>query len=307
MTARASLSAAPISTTGNRTWSSSSTVGTIEIASSATTGGKTPSSRPATGSCASPRPMCTAGRTMWSGWSAPPSTDIARFGHYEPISAQSCAVSADVIRFARIGIWAVPVYAATLFAGTITHQPPPQTELAGWSAYVTTNEFLVSHIAFSIFGAVFGAIGAVALGIVLMERGSVKLGLAGLLTGVSANVVGASIFGIAAFAQPAIGRLYLAGNHDLAQNLYYDAAQGTPMVIVAIVFILLLVASFIVFGVGFARLALMPRWAGIGYAVSGPLFAVIGFALDNWIQSVAAVLMTASAAWMVIAMRRQPA
>ena len=213
----------------------------------------------------------------------------------------------NLVRYARVGIWAVPVYAATLFAGTITHQPPPQTDLAGWSAYVTTNEFLVSHIAFSIFGAVFGAIGAVALGIVLMEQGSVKLGLAGLLTGVSANVVGASIFGIAAFAQPAIGRLYLAGNHDLAQNLYYDAAQGTPMVNVAIVFILLLVASFIVFGVGFARLALMPRWAGIGYAVSGPLFAVIGFALDNWIQSVAAVLMTASAAWMVIAMRRQPA
>src|SRR4029077_13654119 len=114
-------------------------------------------------------------------------------------------------------------------------------------------------------------------GIVLMQRGSVKLGLAGLLTGVAANVVGSSIFGIAAFAQPAIGRFYRAGNHDKAQDLYYDAAQGTPMDIVAVVFILLLVSSFIVFGVSFARLALMPRWAGIGYAVSGPLFAIIGF------------------------------
>src|SRR5438034_9597181 len=180
------------------------------------------------------------------------------------------------MRYARIGIWAVPVYAATLLADSITHQSPPQTELGDWSAYVTTNEFLVSHIAFSIFGAVFGAIGAVALGIVLMERGSVKLGLAGLVTGVAANVIGSSIFGIAAFAQPAIGRLYLAGNHDLAQSLYYDAAQGTPMVLVAIVFLVLLVTSFIVFGVGFARLALMPRWAAHGYAPSGRLFAVIG-------------------------------
>jgi hypothetical protein len=58
------------------------------------------------------------------------------------------------------------------------------------------------------------------------------------------------------------------------------------------------------FGVAAARLALMPRWAGIGYAVSGPLFAMIGFALDNWIQSVAAILMTASAVWMVVALRR---
>jgi hypothetical protein len=197
----------------------------------------------------------------------------------------------------------VPVFAATLFAGTITHQPPPQTDLAGWSAFVTTNEFLFSHLVFSIGGAVFGAIGAVSLGIVLIERGSPKLGLWGLLTGVAANVIGSTIFGIAAFAQPAIGRFYLAGHHDLAQSLYYDAAQGIPMDIVAVVFLGLLVAGFIVFGVAFARLALMPRWAGIGYATSGALFAVVGVALDNWIQSVAAGLLTASAVWMVIALR----
>ncbi len=208
-----------------------------------------------------------------------------------------------VLRYARIGLWALPIFAATLFAGTITHQPPPQTDLAGWSSYVTTNEFLFSHIVFSIGGSVFGAIGSVSLGIVLMHRGSMKLGLWGLLTGLSANVIGPSIFGIAAFAQPAIGRFYLAGHRDLAPNLYNDAAQGTPMVIVALVFIVLLVTSFIVFGVAFGRLALMPRMAGIGYAVSGPLFAVLGFALDNWIQSAAAVLMTASAVWMVMALR----
>ena len=212
-------------------------------------------------------------------------------------------MGADIERYARWGLWAVPIFAATLFAGTITHQPPPQTDLGGWSAYVTTNEFLFSHLVFSIGGAVFGAIGSISLGIVLIQRGSRKLGLWGLLTGVAANVIGSSIFGIAAFAQPAIGRFYQTGHHDLAQNLYYDAAQGIPMDIVAVIFLVLLVASFIVFGVAFARLALMPRWAGIGYGVSGPLFAVIGFALDNWIQSVAAVLMTGTALWMVIAFR----
>ncbi len=213
-------------------------------------------------------------------------------------------MSDQILRLARLGVWALPIYAATLFAGTVTHQPPPQTQLADWSRYVTTNEFLIGHIVFSIFGSIFGAIGAVALGTLLIERGSVKLGLAGLLSGLSANVIGTSIFGIAAFAQPAIGRLYLSGQTQTARDVYYDAAQGTPMVVVALVFIVLLVASFIVFGVAFARLELMPRWAGIGYAVSGPLFAVIGFALDNWIQSVAAILMTASAVWMVVALRR---
>ncbi|HEX9364169.1 MAG TPA: hypothetical protein VGA47_10340 [Candidatus Dormibacteraeota bacterium] len=207
------------------------------------------------------------------------------------------------MRYARLGVWALPIYAATLFAATFTHQPPPQTQLADWARFVTTNEFLIGHIVFGIFGSVFGAIGAVCLGILLVERGSVRLGLAGLLTGLSATVIGPSTFGVAAFTQPAIGRLYLSGQPQTAQEMYYDAAQGTPMVIVAIVFILLLVASFVIFGVAFARLPHMPRWAGIGLAVSGPLFAVIGFALDNWIQSVAAILMMASATWMVLALR----
>jgi hypothetical protein len=208
------------------------------------------------------------------------------------------------MRYARVGLWALPIYAATLFFGTLTHQPPPQTDLAGWSRYVTTNEFLISHILFSIFGAAFGAIGSVALGVILIERGSPRLGLAGLLTGVSANVIGAPIFGIAAFAQPAIGRLYFSGQVQTAQDLYYDAAQGIPLLVVAVIFLVLLVTSFIVFGVAVARMHGMPRWAGVGYAVGGVLFAVVGFLLDNWIQSVAAVLVTASAIWMVIALRR---
>ena len=151
-------------------------------------------------------------------------------------------MSDQILRLARLGVWALPIYAATLFAGTVTHQPPPQTQLADWSRYVTTNEFLIGHIVFSIFGSIFGAIGAVALGTRLIERGSVKLGLAGVLSGLSANVIGTSIFGIAAFAQAAIGRLYLSGQTQTARDVYYDAAQGTPMVVVALVFIVLLVA-----------------------------------------------------------------
>ena len=210
---------------------------------------------------------------------------------------------ATIARYANRGLWALPIFAATLFAGTITHQPAPQTALADWSNYVTTSEFLLSHLLLSIGGAVFGAIAAVSLGLVLIGRGSVKLGLWGALTGVAANVLGSSIFGIAAFAQPAIGRFYLAGNHDLAQDMYYDAAQGTPLLIIAMLFLILFMTSVIVFGVAFARLASMPRWAGIGYAVSGPLFALVGFALDNWIQSVGAALMVASTLWMVLALR----
>src|SRR5437667_11740051 len=136
-------------------------------------------------------------------------------------------MSDQILRLARLGVRPARIYPCSLFAGTVTHQPPPQTQLADWSRYVTTNEFLIGHIVFSIFGSILGAIGAVALGTRLIERGSVKLGLAGLLSGLSANVIGTSIFGIAAFAQPAIGRLYLSGQTQTEPDGHYGPARGT--------------------------------------------------------------------------------
>jgi hypothetical protein len=208
-----------------------------------------------------------------------------------------------ISRYARRGLWALPVFAALLFVGTISHQPPPQTDIAAWSKYVTTNEFLISHLVASIGGSMLLVLGVMALGIVLAERGSVRLGLWGLTTGVISGVLLTSIFGIAAFAQPAIGRFYLAGHTALAQPLYYDAAQGTPMVVTALIALVLLSASIILFGIAVVRSRGLPKVAGIGLAISGPLFAIVGFAFDNWIQSVASALMLASLIWIVVRLR----
>jgi hypothetical protein len=41
-------------------------------------------------------------------------------------------------RYVRLGLWALPVWAPSLFVGTFTHQPPPQTALADWRRYVTS-------------------------------------------------------------------------------------------------------------------------------------------------------------------------
>jgi len=74
-------------------------------------------------------------------------------------------------RTARLGVWALPVWAALLCLGTITEQPPWQTKPAAWSRFVTTSEFLASHLVGSILGAAIGALGMVALGAVLARRG----------------------------------------------------------------------------------------------------------------------------------------
>lgn len=75
------------------------------------------------------------------------------------------------------------------------NQPPPQNQLDDWSRFVTTDLFLHKHLIASIGGAVLGALGAIAFGVVLMQRGSVGLGRWGLLTGVAAQVVTSSIVG----------------------------------------------------------------------------------------------------------------
>jgi hypothetical protein len=203
----------------------------------------------------------------------------------------------------HLGLWALPAWAVLLFYGTLTHQPPPQTQLAAWARYVTTPQFLASHLIGSILGAAIGIIGMVALAVFLAGRGRPRAAAWGLVTGVLASTLLTSVFGIAAFAQPAIGRDYLAGHTTAAHEMYYAAAQGTWLVATAVTGTALMAASLVIFGVAAARTRPLPRLAGIGLAVGGPLFAVIGVALDNFIESIACAILIACTVWIATAAR----
>jgi len=205
---------------------------------------------------------------------------------------------------ARAGLWALPVWAVLLLVGTLTHQPPPQTQLGAWSRYVTTPWFLASHLVASILGAAVGSVGLIALGVCLASAGRVRAGVWGMVLAVTGNILLTSLFGVAAFAQPAIGRLYLAGHTALAHVMYDGAAQGAWLVATGVAGAVLLAASLIVFGVAVARSGWLPRLAGIGLAVSGPLFAIVGVALDDFVETIAAVLLVACTAWIAAAARR---
>ena len=209
-------------------------------------------------------------------------------------------------RAARLGLWALPVWAVLLSASTITHQPDPKTDLAGWSRYVTTTEFLASHLVASILGAAIGALGLVALGAVLASRGHPRAGLWTMVTGVSGNVLNAAVLGIAAFAQPAIGRDYLAGHTASASLLVKTAVNGEWLNVTAVTSGVLLIASTVIAGVGVARTGSLPRTAGIGFAVSMVLFA-IGAIPDNFLETIGCVLMIASTVWIAAAAGRRGA
>jgi hypothetical protein len=204
----------------------------------------------------------------------------------------------------RLGLWALPAWAVLLFYGTLSHQPPPQTRFAAWARYVATPEFLASHLIGSILGAAIGILGMVALAAFLADHRRPLAAVWGLVTGVLGNTLVAAIFGIAAFAQPAIGRDYLAGHTTAAHAMYYAAAQGAWLVATAFTGAALVAASLVIFGVAAARTRPLPRLAGIGVAVGGPLFAVLGVALDNFVESIACAILIACTMRIATAARR---
>ena len=210
-------------------------------------------------------------------------------------------------RAARLGVWALPVWAALLSVSTISEQPDWRTRPGDWSRFVTTPEFLASHLVASILGAAIGALGMVALGAVLARRGHPAGGLWTMVTGVVANVLVASGLGVAAFAQPAIGRSYLASHNAQVRLLIKTAANGTWLNVMTITSGLLLIASAVVAGVAVARTRSLPRAAGIGLAASMTLFALLQFLDTGPWQAIAGALMTASAAWIAVAAGRRGA
>ena len=193
--------------------------------------------------------------------------------------------------YARRGLWALVVWAVLLLYVTFTHQPPYRTDFAGWSRYVTGTDFLVGHLLGSILGAGIGILGFVALSIVLADLGVPRLALWGLVTAVLGATLTTAVFGVAAFAQPAIGRSYLAGHADMVE--LYNDVNGGPLFATAAPGVLLLSVGLVLYGIGVARSRLASRLAALAIAVGGPLFAIVGVVLADIVQSIGAALLVA--------------
>ena len=196
-------------------------------------------------------------------------------------------------RYARVLVWAAPIWAVLLFLGTLEHQPPPQTAFPEYANFITTTRFLISHLIASIFGAALGTLGLAALFVILVQRGAGALAMWAFVLFVIGNTLATSVFGAAAFAQPAIGHMYLSGQTAQAVALQ-DDVYGVPLFATALPGVLLLTIGLILFGVAVARAGWAPRWPGIIFAVSGPLFGIIGVILASVVQSVGAAGLVAS-------------
>jgi len=184
----------------------------------------------------------------------------------------------QVRSFARGALWALPVWAALLFLGTLTHQPNPQTDFAGFAAYVTTTSFLLSHLINSITGAAIGSVGVVALMLYLQDSNAAGRAIAGMVAMILSNTLVSSIFGVAAFAQTAMGRMFIAGQPnalDFYNQVYSVALFGT-----ALIALLLFMAGGVLIGNALTRSNSFPRWTGWVIAISMVGFVLSTFLLD---------------------------
>jgi hypothetical protein len=202
----------------------------------------------------------------------------------------------------RAGLWLLPVYGVLTLLATLTHQPDPQTEFESWSEYVTTDVFLISHIFGSIFGAAVGILGLAALTAYLAGTRRSGLAVAGFTLAVIGSVFIASLFGIAAGAQPALGDAFLAGNAT-AEDLY-SSVYSAPVFGIAGAGVLLFSLGFVLLGIAAAAVETLPRWASAALALAGPLIGIAGFIIGQ-AQTLGSALMVASGVGIALAVRRE--
>jgi len=180
--------------------------------------------------------------------------------------------------FARAALWTLPIWAAMLFLGTLTHQPDPQKDFAGFAAYVTTTSFLLSHLINSITGAAIGSIGTVGLLLFLQDSKVAGRAFAGMVAMVISNTLVSSIFGVAAFGQTAMGRMFIAGQQNALD--FYNQVYNATLFGTALIALLLFMTGGILMGNAITASGYFPRWTGWVVAISMVGFVLSTFLLD---------------------------
>jgi hypothetical protein len=182
--------------------------------------------------------------------------------------------------------WLLPGVSLLTLWGTFRHQPDPSTRFDDWSAFVTTDLFLVQHVTVSIAGQslfVLGAIGLAAVLLVHSPRGrSATWGLVLAVLG-SGGLLAA--FGLAAFGQPAVGDLQLQGH---AAKDVYDAMYSPVAFVVILTGALLWALSTPLLAWSARGVPGVDRWTAWLFGASAPLVGLVGVLVGE-LQTVGSV------------------
>ncbi len=136
--------------------------------------------------------------------------------------------------------------------------------------------------------------GFTALLVYLASGRSPGIPVTAYVTTILGNIALVALFGVAAFAQPAIGKAFLAGHHDVIG--VNSSVYGTTLTVTSVVGLVLFVAGALLFAIAISRSRSLPRNAGILFAASVPIFA-IGSITGNALAPIGALGEVGSAIW----------
>ena len=163
--------------------------------------------------------------------------------------------SSNTTNWIRIGLLALPISGLLTMWSTLIPQPNPSTEFEDWSHFVTTTDYLISHLLGSNLSIILMIFGVIALGAYLTRGRSGRFGLVAMVIIIAANALALmSAGGWSTFAAPAIGRAYLAGIED--------AMQIDVGIDYIVIFMLVIVLSFIgnvLLGIAIWRSGIIPK------------------------------------------------
>ena len=212
-----------------------------------------------------------------------------------------------------VGLLGLPLYGALTFWSSMHPQPDPNTRMAAWSRYVTTDHYVLSHVFGSTLGLILAIFGTFALGAYLAGGRAGRLGLVAM----AVTVFGTALFlpgmGVSTFSAPREGLAYLSGieEFDGLPTIFAD----TVFMLMALLVIVLLFVGNVMLGVAVWRSGTLPKLAGALWAAGAvfmyPLGIVYAVAILG-VQStpptvlVGAALLVVSGAWMAWSAVRQP-
>jgi hypothetical protein len=211
--------------------------------------------------------------------------------HQKEVNSMSQRTFGNIV---RVGLWALPVYGVTNLVSTLASQPNYRKHFLAYANYIHTPSFLASHLVLSILGAGIGLIGFTALFVYLSTGRDPVVPVTGYVATIFGSMAAVSVIGVAAFAQPAIGKALLAGHHDVVS--LNSSVYSTPLNLTASIGIALLFVGTVLFARAMAKSGSLPKKAGILLAVSIPIF-VIGSLMGNALDTVGALGQIASTIW----------
>jgi hypothetical protein len=171
--------------------------------------------------------------------------------------------------------WLLPVWGAVTIPATLSQQPDAKTDFAAYADYITTTWFLLGHLVGSIAGTVMGILGIVGLTVILARTRVARSALGAATVAIVGCGLLLPVFGVAAFAQPAIGDAAHAGvavTQEIDSDIY-----GSLAIAAGVTAALAFTIGMAWLGVAIVRSGVLPRWSGWLLVAAGLFMGVSGF------------------------------